>query len=59
MQQAMSHPVHDARPASGSGPWRVLLLDREPGDPKWCIATVTPVTDAKPAVLDAAGRYLD
>jgi hypothetical protein len=40
-----------------NGPWRVLVLDRDPEDPKWIIATVTMAADVRPAVLDAAGRY--
>jgi hypothetical protein len=39
------------------GPWRVLLLDRSPDDPKWLFATVSAPADVRPAVLDAAGRY--
>lgn len=51
----------DARtvPAPGNGPWRILLLDRDPRDPKWVVASVTLPTDARAAVLDSAGRYQD
>jgi hypothetical protein len=35
----------------------VLVLDRDPEDPKWIIATVSLSADVHPAVLDAAGRY--
>jgi hypothetical protein len=38
-------------------PWRILLLDRDPADPKWLLATVTLPTDVRPAVLDPVGRY--
>jgi hypothetical protein len=42
-----------------NGPWRVLLLDRDPEDPRWLLATVTLSADVRPASLDAAGRYTD
>jgi hypothetical protein len=42
-----------------TGPWRVLMLDRDPDDPRWLLATVTLPSDVRPAVLDAAGRYTD
>ncbi len=42
-------------PASGNGPWRILILDRDPDDPKWILATVTLPSDVRPALLDAAG----
>jgi hypothetical protein len=38
-------------------PWRILLLDRDPADPKWLLATVVLPADVRPAVLDAARRY--
>ncbi len=44
---------------SGTGPWRVLILDRSPEDPKWIIATITLSSDVRPAELDPAGRYAD
>jgi hypothetical protein len=45
-------------PARGaSGPWRVLILDRNPDDPKWLIATVALPGDTRPAVLDVGGGY--
>jgi len=47
----MSHII----PAHGTGPWRILILDRDPQDPKWIMATVTLPSDVRPAVLDAAG----
>jgi hypothetical protein len=40
-----------------NGPWRLLVLDRDPQDPKWIVATVSIAADVRPAVLDAAGRY--
>jgi hypothetical protein len=42
-----------------AGPWRLLVLDRDPADPKWIVCTVTLDADVRPAVLDAAGRYQD
>lgn len=39
------------------GPWRILVLDRNPEDPKWLIATVEIPLDVKPALIDLAGRY--
>ena len=47
----LSTPVHPQHP------WRILLLDRDPADPKWLLATVALSSDIRPAVLDAAGRY--
>jgi len=47
-------------PASaGHGPWRILILDRDPADPMWIIATVSVTSDVRPAALDQAGRYRD
>jgi hypothetical protein len=46
-------------PACGNGPWRILVLDRNPQDPKWLIATVALPTDIRPAQLNSAGRYTD
>lgn len=45
-------------PAPGPSPWRYLILDRDPADPIWVIATVTLPADVRPAALDA-GRYRD
>ena len=42
-----------------TGPWRLLVLDRDPQDPKWVLCTVVIPSDVRPAVLDAAGRYQD
>jgi hypothetical protein len=37
-------------PAPGSnGPWRFLILDRDPADPKWILATVATPGDVRPA----------
>jgi hypothetical protein len=44
-------------PAPGYGPWRILILDRGPDDPKWILATVALPADVCPAVLDAAGTH--
>ena len=38
-------------------PWRLLILDRDPEDPRWLLATVTLASDVTPARLDRAGRY--
>ena len=35
------------------GPWRLLVLDRDPGDPKWILATVATPADVRPAGMDA------
>jgi hypothetical protein len=47
----MSHPALPAR----NGPWRLLILDRDPQDPKWILATVALPSDVRPALLDVAG----
>jgi hypothetical protein len=39
------------------GPWRLLVLDRDPQDPKWLFVTVSIPADVRPAVLDTADRY--
>jgi hypothetical protein len=44
---------------SGKGPWRVLILDRNPADPKWLVATVSLSLDVRMAVVEADGRYQD
>jgi hypothetical protein len=48
----------DPNPVLG-GPWRILVLDRNPEDPKWLIATVTIPADVRHAMIDLAGRYAD
>ena len=40
-----------------NGPWRLLILDRSPDDPKWLVATIAPgdvraVTDFKFVIPD-------
>jgi hypothetical protein len=35
--------------AASHGPWRILLLDRDPADPKWIITTVPDSGDVRPA----------
>ena len=41
-------------PAPGpSGPWRVLILDRDPADPKWILATIATLDEIRPARPDA------
>jgi hypothetical protein len=32
-----------------NGPWRLLILDRDPADPKWIVATVASPGDVRPA----------
>jgi hypothetical protein len=49
-----NHPTAAPGP---TGPWRLLILDRNPDDPKWLIATVTLAGDTRPAVLDVGGGY--
>jgi hypothetical protein len=39
------------------GPRRLLVLDRDPHDPKWLFVTVSTVSDVRPAILDDDGRY--
>jgi hypothetical protein len=46
----MSHPA----PQPGNGPWRLLILDRDPTDPKWILATVATPADVRPAGPAAA-----
>jgi hypothetical protein len=49
----MSHPA-----APGlNGPWRLLILDRDPRDPKWIVATVTTPADVRPAVIGGGGVF--
>jgi hypothetical protein len=43
----------------GKGPWRVLILDRDPADPKWYVATINLSIDVRTAVVGADGRYED
>jgi hypothetical protein len=40
-----------------NGPWRLLILNRNPDDPQWLIATVTLAEDTKPAVLGVGGGF--
>ena len=39
-----NHPI-----TSSTGPWRILILDRDPADPKWILATVAAPDDVRPA----------
>jgi hypothetical protein len=55
----MNRPSTPAIPPEPRGPWRILVLDRDPADPKWCFATISIASDVRPAVLDDAGRYTD
>ncbi len=47
---------------TGNGPWRLLILDHDPADPKWIMATVTSPADVQPALtggsLPAALRWV-
>jgi hypothetical protein len=50
---------------TGNGPWRLLILDRDPTDPKWILATVTTPADVEPArlgdvlaILPAGGAWV-
>jgi hypothetical protein len=46
--------------ATGNGPWRILILDTSPGDPKWILCTVSAASDVRPAVMEPGGRrYAD
>jgi hypothetical protein len=38
----------------GNGPWRILILDADPADPKWILATVTQPGHVRPANPEAA-----
>jgi hypothetical protein len=35
--------------STGNGPWRLLILDPDPADPKWILATVAEPGDVRPA----------
>jgi hypothetical protein len=37
-----------------NGPWRILILDADPADPKWILATVTQPGHVRPANSAAA-----
>jgi hypothetical protein len=39
-----NHPTN-----TGTGPWRILILDRDREDPKWIVATVGAPGDVRPA----------
>ena len=43
--------------ATGNGPWRLLILDRDEGDPKWILATVTVPGDVQPADLGPGSAF--
>ncbi len=47
----MSHII----PAHGNGPWRFLILDQDPADPKWIIVIVTTPGDVQPALIGPGG----
>jgi hypothetical protein len=44
------------RPEATNGPWRIVILDRDPDDPMWIIATVTIAADVRPASVDGWTR---
>ena len=37
----------------GNGPWRILILDADPADPKWILATVAQPDHVRPANPEA------
>jgi hypothetical protein len=43
--------------SAGTGPWRLLILDRDPHDPKWIVATVTTPGDVRPALIGPGGVF--
>jgi hypothetical protein len=47
----MSHPALPAR----NGPWRLLILDRDPADPKWILTLVMDPGDVRPTRLGPGG----
>jgi hypothetical protein len=51
----MSHII----PAPGTGPWRILVLDRDPHDPKWIMCTVATPADVQPALIGPGGEPAD
>ena len=34
---------------ASNGPWRILILDPDPADPKWIVTTVADSGDVRPA----------
>lgn len=49
-----------AAPVNGGGPWRVLILDTDPDNPVWVIATVSTPSDVRAAAMEPGGRrYAD
>ena len=50
---------HSTLPAGRNGPWRLLILDRDPGDPKWLFVTVDLPRHVRPAALGETGRCAD
>lgn len=42
-------PESSTAPPGRNGPWRILILDRDPAGPKWVLATVTAPADVLPA----------
>ncbi len=47
----MPNPV----PLPGNGPWRLVILDRDPADPKWVLTMVMDPGDVLPARLGPGG----
>jgi hypothetical protein len=41
---------------STNGPWRLLILDRDPGDAKWVLVTVVDPGDVQPALTGPGGE---
>jgi hypothetical protein len=50
--------ITDVGQRETSGGLRVLILDRDPDDPRRILATVTLSSDVRPALLDAADGYV-
>ena len=42
---------------ASNGPWRILILDRDPHDPKWIMATVITPGDVQPALIGPGGVF--
>ena len=38
-----------------AGPWRILILDPDPADPKWLLATIAEPDDVRPARCGETG----
>ncbi len=45
----------DLPTSAGAGPWKLLVLDQDPQDPKWLLATVSSPGDVQPAFVGPGG----